>query len=65
MATLYHICSGQEWEQAQTQGKYRAQSLTIEGFIHCSTRQQVPGTAARFLGGQQGLVLLMSSYKRG
>jgi uncharacterized protein (DUF952 family) len=29
-----------------------------EGFIHCSTRAQVLGTARRFFAGRSGLVLL-------
>lgn len=64
MATLYHICPEQEWEQAQKQGEYRAPSLAAEGFIHCSARSQVAGTAALFFQGQRELMLLVIDRAR-
>ncbi|NTV63395.1 MAG: DUF952 domain-containing protein, partial [Oscillochloris sp.] len=39
-------------------GAYAADSLTSEGFIHCSTREQVLATAARFFAGRRDLLLL-------
>jgi uncharacterized protein (DUF952 family) len=39
-------------------GAYAAASLESEGFIHCSTREQVVRTANRFYRGRAGLVLL-------
>ena len=41
------------------QGDYRAESLDTEGFIHCSTPDQVASTANLFFRGQQDLVLLV------
>ncbi|HEY9752664.1 MAG TPA: DUF952 domain-containing protein [Coleofasciculaceae cyanobacterium] len=55
---LYHITSQPQWQQAQKLGDYRPPSLQSEGFIHCSTRQQVLSTANRFFQHQTGLVLL-------
>ena len=55
---IYHITSQQEWEQAQQNGFYSAPSLAAEGFIHCSTRAQVCGTAERYYRGRGDLVLL-------
>lgn len=57
-AVIYHILPRADWEQAQRQGDYRPASLAAEGFIHLSTRSQVPGTLARFFAGHAGLLLL-------
>ncbi|MRR31356.1 DUF952 domain-containing protein [bacterium] len=57
-AVIYHILSWQDWKKAQRQGDYRPVSLAAEGFIHLSTRAQVPGTLARFFAGHTGLALL-------
>lgn len=59
MNIILHICSHSAWDIAQVQGHYRAASLDIEGFIHCSTPDQVVGTADLLFRGQQGLVLLV------
>ena len=55
---IYHITSQNEWQQAQKAGSYSAASLATEGFIHCSTRAQVPGVGERYYKGLNGLVLL-------
>ena len=58
MATIFHITKRAEWERAAQEGVYRAPSLATEGFIHCSTAEQVIRTANRLFAGQRGLVLL-------
>ena len=58
MATIFHITKREEWELAKQEGVYRAPSLATEGFIHCSTAEQVVRTANRLFAGQMGLVLL-------
>ena len=55
---IYHITSGAAWAQAQMRGQYRAPSLASEGFIHCSTREQVVTVADAFYRGQADLLLL-------
>ncbi len=55
---IFHITTQSQWEQAQQLGEYRVDSLEKEGFIHCSTIDQVVGVANRFYRGQTGLVLL-------
>ncbi len=55
---IYHITTRSDWVEAQSSGQYTADSLSSEGFIHCSTRQQVVGVANAFYRGQAGLVLL-------
>ncbi len=55
---IFHITSRTAWDEAQKRGDYRAESLTTEGFIHCSTLSQVLPVANNFYKGQSGLVLL-------
>jgi len=56
---IFHITSRTDWDAAQKRGDYRAESLTTEGFIHCSTLAQVLPVAENFYKGQSGLVLLV------
>ena len=58
MATIFHITKSEESEKAKQDGRYEAPSLASEGFIHCSTSDQVVRTANRLFRGQSGLVLL-------
>ena len=58
MGTIYHIVPRAEWEMALKKGVYEPESLATEGFIHCSTRAQVVGTANFLFKGQQDLILL-------
>ncbi len=56
---IYHIASRAGWQSAQKSGRYTADSLAAEGFIHCSKAEQVAGVVARFYTGRRGLVLLV------
>lgn len=58
MATIFHITKRDEWERAKREGTYQTPSLASEGFIHCSTSEQVVRTANRLFRGQMGLMLL-------
>src|SRR5215212_4327082 len=64
MATIFHITERGEWERAEPAGVYRTPSLASEGFIHCSTGEQVIRTADRLFHGQAGLVLLEIDTRR-
>jgi uncharacterized protein (DUF952 family) len=55
---IYHITPQTEWHSAQQIGHYRAPSLESEGFIHCSTAEQVLKVANAFYSGRNDLVLL-------
>jgi uncharacterized protein (DUF952 family) len=61
---IYHIVLQDEWETALAAGSYRPPSLVAQGFVHCSTREQVIETANRFFRGQDGLVLLCIEVSR-
>ena len=55
---IYHITTALAWEKAQLEGAYTADSLATEGFIHCSTTDQVAGVLDRYYKGQTALVKL-------
>ena len=61
---VFHITERGAFAIALETGAYEADSLKSEGFIHCSTREQVLGTAARFYAGRTGLVLLCVDAER-
>jgi len=56
---IFHITTRTAWTEAQERGEYTAPSLSVEGFIHCSTRSQILRVAENFYKGQKGLVLLV------
>ena len=58
MPLIFHITSTPQWEQAQLAGIYQGDTLATEGFIHCSTLQQVAPVANRYFLGQANLLLL-------
>ncbi len=61
---ILHITTRTEWEGARTLGEYRAPSLETEGFIHCSTVEQVLRVANRFYVGAADLVVLHIAPER-
>ncbi|NEB05538.1 DUF952 domain-containing protein [Streptomyces sp. SID13726] len=60
---IVHLTERSLWEEARARGTYeistRGRTLQEEGFIHCSTRAQLPGTARRFFAGVADLVVLV------
>ncbi len=61
---ILHITTKNEWDTAVGAGAYTADSLDIEGFIHCSSPQQVLGPANERFAGQSGLLLLCIDPER-
>ena len=55
---IFHILTPEDWHAAQNTGAVVPSSLEVEGFVHCSTRDQIEGTIARHLQGIDELVLL-------
>jgi uncharacterized protein (DUF952 family) len=55
---IYHITTERGWQIAREMGEYRAHSLQDEGFIHCSTSDQIPKIVAAFYQDQPDLVVL-------
>lgn len=58
MTLILHITTEKAWQTAVAAGKYRADSLESEGFIHCSTVEQVLLPANQMYAGQTDLILL-------
>lgn len=61
---IYHIVSKSEWETAVRQNQHTPASLEDEGFIHCSTKEQLLIPANAFYRGQTGLILLQIDPKK-
>jgi uncharacterized protein (DUF952 family) len=56
---ILHLASHDAWLAAVKQGLYSADSLSTEGFIHCSKASQIVDVANAFYHGQGMLVLLV------
>lgn len=56
---IYHITTVQEWSQANFDGFYETPSLHSEGFIHCSTEQQLNGVLQRYFEGKTNMIKLV------
>jgi len=54
---IYHIVLPDDWQAFDT-GLYRAKSLEIEGFIHCSFADQLDGVIKRYYRGVKRLVII-------
>ena len=59
MNIIYHVTTQAEWDAALISGQYEASSLALEGFIHCSTENQVAGVLERYFKGKENLVKLI------
>jgi uncharacterized protein (DUF952 family) len=56
---IYHITSRTSWSAAQKSGAYSADSLTSDGFIHCSRMDQIMRVANSLFTNLRGLVVLV------
>ena len=61
---ILHVTSQTAWSVAQKRGQYVADSLTKEGFIHCSKASQVLRIAELLFADQHDLVLLVIDPER-
>jgi uncharacterized protein (DUF952 family) len=64
VSVIYHIAPQADWERAQADGAYTADSLADEGFIHCSTATQHAEVANRIFAGRTDLMLLLIDTDR-
>jgi uncharacterized protein (DUF952 family) len=55
---IFHITPQSSWERAKLAGIYHSDTLASEGFMHCSTPQQVERVTSVFFKGQKDLVIL-------
>lgn len=56
--TILRFCRSADWSAAQVRGEYRGDTLATEGFIHCSTADQVHLPANALVRGRTDIVLL-------
>ncbi|MEM6763284.1 MAG: DUF952 domain-containing protein [Bacteroidota bacterium] len=61
---IYHLTSHSQWLEALNKGIYLHESLKLEGFIHCSTKEQLIPTATLHFKGETELVILEIVEKR-
>ena len=64
MEPVLHIISSEDWSQAQVIGVYHPSGLDTEGFIHCSTQEQLIATANRYYRGRSDLAVLVIDPER-
>lgn len=58
MTVIYKICPATLWAEAESAGVFTGAPIDItDGYIHFSTGEQTPETAAIHFKGQDGLVL--------
>jgi len=49
IAIIFDLATSEKWQKAKQQRQYEADSLQSEGFIHCSSRDQLIPMANHFL----------------
>ncbi|HEV8115562.1 MAG TPA: DUF952 domain-containing protein [Acidimicrobiales bacterium] len=55
---IFHLATPEQWAAAQASGTVAPPSLATEGFVHCSTDDQLDGTIERHFAGVDELLLL-------
>ena len=59
MTLIYKICPAGLWREAESAGRFAGAPVDLaDGYIHFSTADQAPETAARHFAGQERLVLV-------
>jgi PPOX class probable FMN-dependent enzyme len=58
MRSIFHIAPESDWMEAARGGMYSGDTLSSEGFIHCSDWHQVVRVANRFFRGRADMCLL-------
>jgi len=55
---IYHIATPDDWNRHINSATYEPNGFSKEGFIHCSTIDQVNGVLQRYYAGVADLILL-------
>ena len=55
---IYHVMLPETWNARQSGEAIIADSLTTEGFIHCSTAEQLDGVLERYFSSASKVVIL-------
>jgi len=56
---ILHITKYEQWIREKETGKYKGDTLGSQGFIHCSTKEQILRIANSLFKNQKGLVLIV------
>ena len=63
-SVIYKICPKKLWREAEAAGRFDGAPIDhADGFIHFSTADQVPETAAKHFAGQEELLLIAIDAK--
>ncbi len=55
---IYHIVTPEVWEKFKDENEYEAESLTTEGFIHCSYQNQLDDVLQRYYANADKVLIL-------
>ena len=55
---IYHVVLPAVWERFKARPSYQPESLTTEGFIHCSYPGQLEGVLKRYYSGVEKVLIL-------
>ncbi len=55
---IYHVVLPDVWERFKSRPSYQPESLTTEGFIHCSYPGQLEGVLERYYSGVEKVLIL-------
>lgn len=55
---IFHLTTADQWAAAATAGELRPAGFAEEGFVHCSTLEQLTGTIERHFAGVDELLVL-------
>ena len=58
---LFHLAETAVWNAQQAAADYTPPTFAEEGFVHCSTVEQLPGTAQRFYTGRDMVLLTLNA----
>ena len=55
---IFHIADQKTWQGAKDNPEYLGDTLSIHGFIHCCTSEQIERVLKKWFEGKENLVLL-------
>ena len=61
---IYHLTLPEYWEPALETGQYEHPTYKTEGFIHCSTKEQLYRSAAKHFSDKDEILVLFLVEKR-
>ena len=55
---IFHIIEQSTWQETKSGTLYEGDTLSINGFIHCCTFEQIEGVLLKWFKGKRDLVIL-------